>query len=361
MRALLAVLLAALCFGTTGTAQALGPQVDPVVLGAARIAVGGLALAVVAALVARRRPSTSDGGAPRPGAAGTSRALHPRALHPPTLHPPTLHPRTLHPRTAAAVALGALGVLAYQPAFFLGTARNGVAVGTVVALGSAPVLTGLATWAVRRVRPGAPWLVATALATAGVTVLGLAPGASAGGATTGGLDVVGVLASLGAGAAYATYTLAGAALIDAGWTSTTSMGALFGVAGLLAVGVLVVVGTAGLTTPAGVATVLWLGLVTTTLAYVLFGYGLARLGAPTVATLTLAEPLTATVLGLVVLGERLSAGALTGLVVLAAGLVVLAAATRPRPGVRAAGPSEPPAAAPRAPRRPTSTADPADR
>lgn len=294
MPAILAVLLAAVCFGTTGTAQALGPASDPVALGAARIAVGGVALGLVALLVARRQVR------PRVGA-----------------------------RAVGAVALGALGVLAYQPAFFLGTARNGVAVGTVVALGSAPVLTGLATWATGRGRPRASWLVATGLATAGVAILGLAPAAGVAG-DVGGVDVVGVLASLGAGAAYALYTLAGAALIDAGWSSTASMGAVFGVAGVLSVGVLLAVGAGGLATPAGVGTVLWLGLVTTTAAYVLFGYGLARLGAPTVATLTLAEPLTATVLGLAVLGERLSGGALLGLVVLAAGLVVLAAAAARR-------------------------------
>ncbi|MFX8585735.1 hypothetical protein ABTM35_19680, partial [Acinetobacter baumannii] len=34
----------------------------------------------------------------------------------------------------------------YQPLFFLGTSRNGVAIGTVVALGSAPVLAGLLEW-----------------------------------------------------------------------------------------------------------------------------------------------------------------------------------------------------------------------
>ncbi|MCC2313721.1 DMT family transporter [Cellulomonas xiejunii] len=300
MPAILAVLLAAVCFGTTGTAQALGPSADPVALGAARIAVGGIALALVAALVARARPGANVTG------------LHSRGRG-----------------WGWGVVVGALGVLAYQPAFFLGTARNGVAVGTVVALGSAPVLTGLATWALGRGRPGRSWLVATGLATTGVVVLGLAPG-DPGAGTSGGLDVVGVLASLGAGAAYALYTLAGAALIDAGWTSTTAMGAVFGVAGVLSLGVLAVVGTGGLTSPAGLATVLWLGLVTTTAAYVLFGYGLARLGAPTVATLTLAEPLTATVLGLAVLGERLSGGAVAGLLVLAVGLVVLAVGARPR-------------------------------
>lgn len=315
VRALLAVLLAAVCFGTTGTAQALGPAADPVALGAARIAVGGIALALVAALVARRARRAGEPTRAAPA-------------QPPDIARTPGAPRRLDRGTVTAVALGALGVLAYQPAFFLGTARNGVAVGTVVALGSAPVLTGLVTWATGRARPGRTWLVATGLATLGVVVLGLAPGDAPTPAAGDGVDLVGVLASVGAGAAYAAYTLAGAALIDAGWTSTTSMGAMFGVAGALSLGVLAAAGGDGLASPAGLATVLWLGLVTTTAAYVLFGYGLARLGAPTVATLTLAEPLTATVLGLAVLREQLAGGAWVGLAVLAAGLVVLALGAR---------------------------------
>ena len=43
----------------------------------------------------------------------------------------------------SVVALGALGVAGYQPAFFTGTSRSGVALGTVVALGSGPLFTGL--------------------------------------------------------------------------------------------------------------------------------------------------------------------------------------------------------------------------
>lgn len=56
--------------------------------------------------------------------------------------------------------------------------------------------------------------------------------------------------------------------------------------------------------------------------------GLLRLTAATAATLTLAEPLTATLLGIGVLGERLSVAALIGLAVLVAGLVLLAAGSR---------------------------------
>ena len=53
---------------------------------------------------------------------------------------------------AAAVA----GVAVYQLAFFAAVADTGVAVGTIVALGSAPTLTGLFEWIIDRRRPGAP-------------------------------------------------------------------------------------------------------------------------------------------------------------------------------------------------------------
>ena len=73
---------------------------------------------------------------------------------------------------------------------------------------------------------------------------------------------------------------------------------------------------------------LWLGLATIGVAYVLFTWGLSGLTAATAATLTLAEPLTASILGVVVLGERLSPLAVAGLVVLAAGLALLALGSR---------------------------------
>src|SRR3954463_15458536 len=113
----LQVLLAALCFGTTGTAQALGPDgIDPSAVGSARIAVGG-ALLVLVALATRR------GGGPR------------WALRP--------------------VLAGAAGVAVYQAAFFAAVADTGVAVGTIVALGSAPALAGALEWIVDGRRPQA--------------------------------------------------------------------------------------------------------------------------------------------------------------------------------------------------------------
>ncbi|MFC9560106.1 EamA family transporter, partial [Agromyces sp. NPDC056965] len=240
---------------------------------------------------------------------------------------------TRHPLPAwLLVAIGAAGVLAYQPAFFAGTAANGVAVGTVVALGSAPVITGALDWALRRRYPGHRWAVATAIATLGVGILAAATGG--GGAV--GADPLGLAASLGAGASYAVYTLAAKALLDRGWRGSSSMGALFGVAAVFSIPLLAATDASWLATGPGLAMALWLGLVTTTVAYLLFGYGLGGLTPATVSTLTLAEPLTAGVLGVALLGEDLTSAALLGLLVLAAGIIVLATAgtgRRPRVAV----------------------------
>ncbi|BDZ55396.1 DMT family transporter [Agromyces marinus] len=312
MRSVLLVLAAAVCFGTTGTAQALGPEADPLSLGAARILIGGGALAGVALalhVAGRRRDAT-----------GTSVA-------------PTSGDRTHRVPAFALAALGAVGVLAYQPAFFLGTATNGVAVGTVVALGSAPVLTGALDWAIRRRRPGPAWSAATLLATVGVTLL-----ASATGTGPGAVDPLGIAASVGAGGSYAVYTLSGKALLDRGWAPAAAMGSMFGIAAAVSLPVLLASDASWLAEPGGVAMALWLGLVTTTAAYLLFGAGLRGLEPATVSTLTLAEPLTATLLGVLLLQERLPGTAVLGLAVLAAGIVALALANGRR-----------------MPRRPTST------
>lgn len=313
MRSVLLVLAAAVCFGTTGTAQALGPDADPLSLGAARILIGGGALAAIAFamhVAGRRDDATGTSVAPTSGGNAPAR----------------IRRRSGIPFGAAAtVVLGALGVLAYQPAFFAGTEANGVAVGTVVALGSAPVLTGALDWALKRRFPGRAWIAATVLATAGVAILAAATGTG-----PASVDPLGVAASVGAGASYAVYTLAGKSLLDRGWTPSASMGSMFGVAAAVSLPVLLSTDAAWLTTPEGLGMALWLGLVTTTAAYLLFGAGLKGLTPATVSTLTLAEPLTATLLGVLLLQEQLPPTAVAGLAVLASGIVLLAVATSRR-------------------------------
>ena len=134
--------------------------------------------------------------------------------------------------------------------------------------------------------------------------------------------------ALGAGLAYAVYTLAGKQLVEAGLTPDRAMGAIFGAgAALLAPGLLIV-DIDWVARPGGVAMALWLAVGTVAVAYLLFGRGLAALAPATVASLSLAEPLTAATLGLLVLGERPGLLGAVGAGLVLAGLVVL---TRRRP------------------------------
>jgi DME family drug/metabolite transporter len=275
------VLLAAICFGTTGTAQALGPDgIDPAALGAARVLVGGALLAAVALLLRR-------------GASG--------------------------PRWArGTVIAGAAGVAVYQASFFAAVADTGVAVGTIVALGSAPTLAGVLEWAVDGRRPERRWAAATAPACAGVALLALA------GAGDAGISAPGVALAVVAGASYATYTLAAKRLLQAGHAPESVMAASFGLGAVALLPVLALGATAPLVAPGGLALVLFLGVVPTALAYVLFARGLRSLSASETATLTLAEPVTAALLGVAVVGERLSGGGVIGAALVLGGLLVLA-------------------------------------
>lgn len=279
------VLAASVLFGTTGTARQLGlAAADPVTVGALRLTVGGLLLGLIA-VPRLLRLHRSGGGASA--------------------------------RVVLLLAVGAVGVVAYQPTFFAGVGANGVPVGTLVALGSAPVFTGLLAWALQRRRPSGRWFACTAVAVAGVVLLsGLVDGAAARA-----VSVPGLAASLGAGSAYAVYTLAVKGLLDRGWDTAASVGAVFGLAGAISAVELPLLGGAPPSAPGAPAAVAWLGVMTVTVAYLLFARGLQRLPAATVATVTLAEPVTAAVLGVLLLGEAMSVQALIG-----AGLLVLALA-----------------------------------
>jgi drug/metabolite transporter, DME family len=276
----LQVLLAAVCFGTTGTAQALGPAgTDPVGVGAARILVGG-ALLVAVALAGRG--AVRGGGRWAPGA------------------------------VLAAVA----GVAVYQLAFFAAVADTGVAVGTIVALGSAPTLAGLFEWLLERRRPQRRWLAATALACAGVALLALSGGEAS-------VSAPGVALAVTAGGAYATYTLAAKRLLAAGHAPEAVMAVAFGLGALALLPALALSGPGWLLRADGLALAVFLGVVPTAAAYVLFARGLRRLSASETATLTLAEPLTAGLLGALVLAEQLTAASVLGAGLVLGGMLAL--------------------------------------
>jgi DME family drug/metabolite transporter len=253
------IAVATILWGTTGTAQELAPPgATPLTLGSLRLAVAALALLVIAAVTGR--------------------------LH------------RIGEMRRPATLLAAAGVAAYQPFFFLGVDRTGVVLGTIVAIGSAPVFAGLLAWGYDRTPPSRLWAGATVTGVAGITLL-VAAGAEVG------ISATGIGFSLIAGASYATYVIAARQFSRDGQV----VGPTAVIMAIAAVLLFPLLGTADLAwvgTGAGTATVLHLGILTTALAYLLFATGLQGTQSTTATTLTLGEPLTATILGIVVVGER---------------------------------------------------------
>ena len=290
------VLMAAVCWGTTGTAQAFAPEgATPLAIGAARLTVGGAALLLWA--VVRR---SFQAGRVWP---------------------------------VGATLMAAACMAAYQLTFFAAVDRTGVAAGTVVAIGSGPVIAGVLGWLLYRENPGWAWVVATLLATSGCVLLGLS-----GGSVT--IDPVGILLAIAAGGSYAVYVFASKTLVAA-QRPEAAMGVVFALGAVLLTPLFFLQDFSWLGEVRGLVVALHLGIVTTAVAYALFAEALTTTPIATAVTLTLGEPLTATLLGVVVLRESLNATALAGVTFLFVGLVILAVARRdataPRPVEQAAG------------------------
>ena len=101
-------------------------------------------------------------------------------------------------------------------------------------------------------------------------------------------------------------------------------GVVFAGAGLVLLPVLLANPPAWLADPRGLAVALHLGLFATALPYFLFLKGLKLVPASTSVTLTAAEPLTASLLGVFLLGERMSCIGWTGIVMTFVGVSLLA-------------------------------------
>jgi DME family drug/metabolite transporter len=272
------VLAAAALWGTTGTAQALGPPgISPGTVAAVRMA-GGSTLLLYACLRGRTVPLRS----------------------------------MLGPALVAAI----IAMAASQPLFFTGVRRTGVAVGTIVTIGSGPILAGLLGWAVRGERVGRRWLMATVLSLGGAMLM-------VSGGSAAGIDAAGLLFALGAGLAWAVYLVSARSLLD-DHPEVFVIAIVFAAAAVLLAPWFVVSHPAWIASRRGAAVAAWF-VVTTALSYILFATGLRSTPVAAAATLSLSEPLTAAVLGMTVLDEPARATTMIGILLVAAGLFVLSA------------------------------------
>ncbi|MDR0488738.1 MAG: DMT family transporter [Propionibacteriaceae bacterium] len=285
MKYALLVLAGAVLYGTTGTSQAFAPDgASSMSIGSARLAFGGLIMGTLGCISWWRRRATLT---------------------------------QLSWREALAITIGAGVVLIYQSTFFAATRVNGVMVGTVIALGSSPVFTGLIEWVVLKTRPSLRWMLATVLAVVGVAALSWSTGSRVQ------VDPWGVILALISGACYATLAVATKWLLNRGWRSTDVAMAVMGVGSLPAFLILSMSDSSWLATPRGIAVTSWMAIATLCIAYMLTVAGMRGMTAASTTTVGLAEPATATLLGVVVLSEPLTLTRVLGLAAIIGGVVVL--------------------------------------
>lgn len=226
--------------------------------------------------------------------------------------------RPLRPRLGRLVGAG-VGMAVFQTAYFASVEATGVAVATLLTLGSGPVLTafGARIWLGERLGRGG--VLAVAGAVAGLAVL-------VGGDAT--VDPAGAVLAAVSAAGYAAVTLLGRSAGQRGEDAFTITLWSFGV------GALVLLAPAwfeGLLPQGGevwraVALMAYLAVFTTAVAYPLYFAGAARVRAATASVMMLIEPCTAAVLAVAVLGEPLTAATIAGSVVLLGSITALAVA-----------------------------------
>jgi len=281
---IVALLLASLLWGTTGTTATFLPHdVSPLAIGASTMGIGGLLLFATG---------------------------------------PRLSLAVLRDRGSLRwIGLGALGVFIYPLAFYSAMSLAGVAVGNVVALGSGPVFAAVYEWAGERHPLSRRWAVATGAAVVGIVGLAWGRQTAHGAAPSG--TLLGVALGLLAGAAYALYAYASSRVIQSGQPSRGVMGAMFGVGAVLLLPVLLVTGAPLLQSWSTISLAGYLAIGPMFVAYLLFGIGLRTVRSSSATTITLLEPVVATLLAVLVVGERLGAPGWVGLVLVFAGLAIL--------------------------------------
>ena len=282
------VVAASTLWGTTGTAATLAPSVSPLAIGSVAMGVGGLLQALF-------------------------------AVRPIQGHWSGLRDRWL------LVSLGALAVAVYPLAFYSSMHLSGVALGTVISIGSAPLASAIIERVADRKELTRRWMLGAFIGVAGAGILCFA---GSGAARLGALGEpwavpAGVMLGLVAGLTYALYSWAAHRLIAGGVSSRAAMGSVFGLGGLLLMPVLALTGKPLIESWSNFTVGAYMALVPMFAGYVLFGWGLTRVRASTATGLSLMETVVAAVLAVVVVGERLPAAGWLGVAMVLAGLFVL--------------------------------------
>ena len=283
LRGLLLIALAATSWGTTGTATTVlvrDAAMSPLVIGVARLGIG----AVVLALLARFR-----------GPLSLTRA-----------------------DVGPCIAMGAC-MAVFQAGYFSAVVLVGIALTAAIAICSAPLTIAVLARLVLGERLSPRGIIALAVGVSGTALLIAGPRAAA---DVGPRFAAGVALALTAGVAYAVYMVIAKASLARTSPLPLAAATFFFAAGWLSP-VLFWADAPARQLATGWPLLLYLGVVTTGVAYAAYTTGLTTVSAATAGIVSLLEPFTATILGVLVFGERLGGLGVVGALLLGTALILL--------------------------------------
>ena len=215
----------------------------------------------------------------------------------------------------------AIGSAAFQPCFFGATARNGVALSTLITVGMIPVFAGLVGLVLLHEPIKFSWVIFTTIGIAGLIIR-----------SWGEINIedpIGIFMSLGAAAAVACYMNATKIALNKGG-HPFELPTIAYVLGALILSPTVISPTLEngfvesfrwLFTVHGILIAVFMGVVTMAAPNWLQISSMKHLSPGPIATLSLADPLTATLLGVFVLNEKFSFEAGVGLLLVAIAII----------------------------------------
>src|SRR5699024_6299166 len=136
------------------------------------------------------------------------------------------------------------------------------------------------------------------------------------------VNPLGVMVALTAGCLFAAYTFFNKRVLEK-VDVIESLAIVFTISALMLLPFYFNFSSEGLLSKSGLLAIIYIGLITAAFAYMLFASGLKYIPSSDATTLTLAEPFTAAILGVFVLGEYLNVSAWIGVFSLLTGIIVL--------------------------------------
>jgi DME family drug/metabolite transporter len=307
LRGVLSIAAASIAWGTGGAVAVILQRhnnLGPVTVSFWRFVVAVAALAVVRAATwrssATSRQSTTSRTSATSGSSSKSRSSA-------TTRSPAAQRSTTRRSVQWSTAIvGGVGLAVSQAAYFASADTAGVALATLVTMGTCPVLIALGARYLLGERLSAGRVAAIGLALVGLVLLTVGP--------HGGSDsTLGILLALLSAATYSAVILQARARQGQGEMLPAY------VVGMLCLAPIAIVEGAiphGGNTFEAIGWLVYLGLVPTVLAYQWFFAGLATVPAATASVIALLESATAAAIAVGLLGEHLSPVALAGMAVL---------------------------------------------